>query len=521
MVKTGPLILAAAAVGAAVLILGKGKAQGDDGDVMVAIGTDGEPLPTNYPEGTAITLMGGAVGSGVNIAHLIRWSVSIDDLPFVEFPSAGATFNYTIPIGVGKVTIKISVTDPQTGNSDTTQYGFTVLGETPVFNPPELNVSPRGGTIEVGESINFTASAFADVVRQDLSSIIEWWITWPNQLVKLEQTGPTFVLTPPSPGRVGIQVLVRDPETQLQASDGFSVDVNTGTVIPVTLAVNTPPLNVDLGDTFLFTAQASGPSGDISANVEWWLGASGAPFFLDHFGRQYMAVFNSSGTHLIEARVVDGLVQKIFQVSVNVGDPQPPPAPLTPVVINVNNPPINVSLGTAFTFIAEAFGPSGDLSDSVTWRLSRNGEPFFNVFFGRVYTHAFNTPGFTLIEASVVDGVDKVLIQKAVNVIADAPPAALSISMTDNVPASSPTRPFPGVFVGTAELGGVDVSNDIIWWLSENNASFFTVFFGKSWSNTFGGAGAFRVQARITKEGQTQTVTKSFFVVDPFDPDVF
>ena len=190
------------------------------------------------------------------------------------------------------------------------------LGGTP---PLTVSISPTSVTLDVGQSQLFTATPSGS---SGTYTGYQWYV---DGSAKSGQTASTFNYSPASAGSYSITATVND---SLGATSPQSTAASVTVDASPTVSIVPPgPLSMDVGQSQMFTATASGGSGTI--NYQWYL--DGTAVSSNSASYSYTATGTS---HTVTCKVTDSASTPVTSpasnaVSVTV-NPAPTPTP-TPV----------------------------------------------------------------------------------------------------------------------------------------------------------------------------------------------
>ena len=296
------------------------------------------------------------------------------------------------------ITIPVATTGNHTISATDTNNNIGVATFT-VYAPLNVSVSPANWTMDVGQSKSFSASASGG---SGSYSVYHWYL---GGVIQSGHTTSTFNYSPVSTGSFSITVTVTDSlgTTSTQSSPA-PVTVNA---LPTVSVGPAGSLTMDVGQTRVFTASASGGTG--AKSYQWYLddslvGTNSATY-------SYLAAL---GSHAIYVNVTDSASTPVTvnssSVSITVY-----PALIAP---NVFASPVTVLQGQTSVLTSTAVS-SGAPPYLYQWLQKAPGSSSFSPISGATlssYSFATTTIGIWSFELNITDSASAVKTSNVVSV---------------------------------------------------------------------------------------------------------
>jgi hypothetical protein len=287
----------------------------------------------------------------------VQFQVKIGAGSFTNFGSVGvlsggsASISYTTQTAT---TYSFQAVYQGDGNYNSGTTGFpsgtlTVNKATPAITAPTLNPS---GFVTVGTSVSISVNVPGGGAVPTGTATFQVNIGgggWSNigSAISLSSGSASTIYVPQSAGSYQFQVIyVGDSNYNSATSSAVSLTVNTGLTVGVSPV---GPLTMDVGQTQLFTATASGGTG--TKSYQWYFDGAvvSGQTALTY---SYLSVL---GSHTIYVRVTDNVPVIVQSNTVSVSGNSAPTVGVSPVG------PLTMDVGQTQLFTATASGGTGSL----------------------------------------------------------------------------------------------------------------------------------------------------------------
>ncbi len=272
-----------------VVYIGSDGLYGGAANVTALNATDGTVL-WNFPTGASVESSPAVVGGVVYVG-------SADDNVYALNATNGAElWNY--PTGDNVLSSPAVVN----GTVYVGSWDWYVYALAPSAPTPTVSISPTSATLDVGQSQLFTANPSGG---SGTYSSYQWYV---NGSAQSDQNASTFSFAPALADSYSITATVNDSSGATSAqSNAASVTVSASPTVSVAPA---GPFTLDIGQSQLFTATASGGSGSIS--YQWYL--DGATVGSNSASYSYTA---ASGSHSVTCNVTDSATTPVTSPTSN------------------------------------------------------------------------------------------------------------------------------------------------------------------------------------------------------------
>ncbi len=363
---------------------GEGADSGEPGENPSIAITKPNPLPATINKGDRIDYTALAfTGTGINASSTIQWFLSLGTSAPV-LVHTGPTFVFTggsTPDGAPlNVRVQALTFDNQTKLTAEVNHDFAVIQPAQAApSAPFILIEPAAPqVIQLGQTLRFLGLSHVD--GNNITGLIEWFLTAPGSNPLKVGDGQEYTFNPSTVGNYVLEAQVVGPLSGLRSSTTNTISV-INVPVPTTIQITQSPTQAIVGETLTFRATASGPSGNISNRIDWFLQLGpGLPVtrVLEN-NAEFQVTINSVTVAQVFAAVDDPLglspVNTPF-VTINVvaaptpdpiPEPDPPPV-LDPPVVTIISAPVSGIVGERMSFRAQATGLNGtDISKWINW----------------------------------------------------------------------------------------------------------------------------------------------------------